>query len=100
MSFHPPAELGYQLILPYLLSSQGIRPTGSAWLLAFLGGLFLPGFAAAQARDPKIIEGAKKGQLVYYTTMTLDQSKVTVDQFEKSIRSSRSLCFAPAAGRY
>jgi iron(III) transport system substrate-binding protein len=34
--------------------------------------------------DPKLIEGAKKeGGLVYYTTMTLDQSKQTVDKFEK-----------------
>jgi hypothetical protein len=31
--------------------------------------------AAAQSPDPKLIEGAKKeGQMVFYTTMTLDQS--------------------------
>lgn len=34
--------------------------------------------------DPKLIEAAKQeGQLVYYTTMTLSQSKKVVDAFEK-----------------
>jgi len=34
--------------------------------------------------NPKLVEAAKKeGELVYYTTMTLDQSKVVVDRFEK-----------------
>ena len=36
------------------------------------------------APDPKLVESAKKeGQFVYYTTMTLDQSKAVVDRFEK-----------------
>ncbi len=34
--------------------------------------------------DPKLIEGAKKeGTLIWWTTMTLDQSKQMVDRFEK-----------------
>lgn len=34
--------------------------------------------------NPKLIEAAKKeGEIVYYTTMTLDQSKSVVDRFEK-----------------
>ena len=34
--------------------------------------------------DPKLIEGAKKeGEMVFYTTMTLDQSKQVVDRFQK-----------------
>jgi iron(III) transport system substrate-binding protein len=43
------------------------------------------GLAWSQASpDPKLVEAAKKeGQLVYYTTMTLDQSKAVVDRFEK-----------------
>ena len=47
--------------------------------------LLMPAFGWSQsAPNPKIIEGAKKeGQLVYYTTMTLEQSKQTVDLFEK-----------------
>ena len=47
--------------------------------------LLVPAVAWSQsAADPRLIEGAKKeGQLVYYTTMTLDQSKQTVDRFEK-----------------
>jgi hypothetical protein len=34
--------------------------------------------------DPKLVEGAKKqGQMIFYTTMTLDQSKEVVDRFQK-----------------
>jgi ABC-type thiamine transport system substrate-binding protein len=40
---------------------------------------------AQSAPDPKLIEAAKKeGVLVYYTTMTLDQSKSVADRFEKN----------------
>jgi iron(III) transport system substrate-binding protein len=45
----------------------------------------VPVVARAQgSADQKVVEAAKKeGQLVYYTTMTLDQSKMVVDRFEK-----------------
>jgi hypothetical protein len=45
--------------------------------LFILGIALLPVMSWSQTGpDPKLIEGAKKeGQLVYYTTMTLDQSK-------------------------
>ena len=47
--------------------------------------LVLP--AAVWSQSPvneKVLEAAKKeGQIVYYTTMTLDQSKTVVDRFEK-----------------
>ncbi|MGE5306271.1 MAG: ABC transporter substrate-binding protein [Alphaproteobacteria bacterium] len=51
----------------------------------FFAFFLLPTVAWPQSSpDPKLIEGAKKeGGLVYYTTMTLDQSKQTVDKFEK-----------------
>ena len=55
-----------------------------------LGAVFLITLAApvvgwAQASpNQKLVEAAKKeGELVYYTTMTLDQSKVVTDRFEK-----------------
>jgi len=56
-----------------------------ALCLWFIGAVIAPALCWAQGSpDAKLIEGAKKeGQLVYYTTMTLDQSKQTVDQFEK-----------------
>jgi spermidine/putrescine-binding protein len=39
---------------------------------------------AQSSPDTKTLEAAKnEGQLVYYTTMTLDQSKAVVDRFEK-----------------
>jgi len=47
--------------------------------------LVLPAVAWSQGSpNPKLVEAAKKeGELVYYTTMTLDQSKSVVDRFEK-----------------
>jgi iron(III) transport system substrate-binding protein len=58
--------------------------------LRLLGAVFLITLAApvagwAQASpNQKLVEAAKKeGELVYYTTMTLDQSKIVTDRFEK-----------------
>ena len=53
-----------------------------SWLVLML---FLPAAAWAQSgANPKLVEAAKKeGEVVYYTTMTLDQSKVVADRFEK-----------------
>src|ERR1044072_9323907 len=47
--------------------------------------LVAPLIATAQGSpDQKIIDAAKKeGELIYYTTMTLDQSKIVVDRFQK-----------------
>ena len=47
--------------------------------------LMAPVVAVAQGSpDQKIVDAAKKeGELVYYTTMTLDQSKMVVDRFQK-----------------
>jgi iron(III) transport system substrate-binding protein len=54
-------------------------------LAAMLVALLVPGMAWAQAgSNPKLVEAAKKeGEIVYYTTMTLDQSKSVADRFEK-----------------
>jgi len=62
-----------------------LRPWNQAVRIFMLGMLLPAAVSWAQTSpDPKIIEGAKKeGQLVYYTTMTLDQSKQTADRFEK-----------------
>ena len=53
-----------------------------SWLVLML---FLPAAAWAQSgANPKLVEAAKKeGEVVYYTTMTLDQSKIVADRFEK-----------------
>lgn len=47
--------------------------------------LLAPAAAWAQSSpNPKLVEAAKKeGEIVYYTTMTLDQSKSVADRFEK-----------------
>jgi iron(III) transport system substrate-binding protein len=53
--------------------------------LCLLALLCFPATAGSQAApNPKLLEAAKKeGELIYYTTMTLDQSKAVVDRFEK-----------------
>jgi iron(III) transport system substrate-binding protein len=64
--------------------------------------LFLAMFlssAQAQAPDPKIIEGAKReGQVVFYTTMTLDQSKEVMDRFQKKYPFIKPTLFRTGGG--
>ncbi|HWH78883.1 MAG TPA: hypothetical protein VNT76_15985, partial [Candidatus Binatus sp.] len=52
------------------------------WLVL---ALVIPVNLGAQSGpNTKIVEAAKKeGEVVYYTTMTLDQSKLVADRFEK-----------------
>lgn len=68
--------------------------------LFILGILLLPVSSWSQSSpDPKVIEGAKKeGELVYYTTMTLDQSKQTVDKFEKKYPFIKVTLFRTGGG--
>ena len=68
--------------------------------LCSLGLFVLPAASWSQGNpDPKIIDGAKKeGQLVYYTTMTLDQSRVTVDRFEKKYPFLKVTLFRTGGG--
>ena len=73
----------------------------SGWLCSLIVLILaLPVAAPAQGSpNSKLVEAAKKeGELVYYTTMTLDQSKAVVDRFEKSTVLNRN-CSAPVAGR-
>lgn len=62
--------------------------------------LVIPSVSWSQGKpDPKLIEGAKKeGQIVYYTTMTLDQSKQTVDRFEKKYPFIKVTLFRTGGG--
>ncbi|MBI4526420.1 MAG: extracellular solute-binding protein [Deltaproteobacteria bacterium] len=49
--------------------------------------------------DPKLIEGAKKeGEVIWYTTMTLDQSKQVVDRFEKKYPFIKPTLFRTGGG--
>ena len=68
--------------------------------LIILGIFLSPAVSWPQsAPDPKLVEGAKKeGQLVYYTTMTLDQSKQTVDRFEKKYPFVKVTLFRTGGG--
>ena len=56
--------------------------------------------AGAQNPDPKIIEGAnKESQMVFYTTMTLDQSKDVIDRFQKKYPFIKATLFRTGGGR-
>jgi len=49
--------------------------------------------------DPKIVEGAKKeGEVIYYTTMTLDQSKTVVDRFQAKYPFVKPTLFRTGGG--
>lgn len=51
------------------------------------------------APNPKLIEGAKKeGEVVWYTTMTLDQSKQVVDAFQKKYPFIKPTLFRTGGG--
>src|SRR5438128_1803147 len=62
--------------------------------------LVIPSVSWSQGKaEPKLIEWAKKeGQIVYYTTMTLDQSKQTVDRFEKKYPFIKVTLFRTGGG--
>src|SRR5258706_14332550 len=61
--------------------------------------LIFPASAWAQGSpNAKLIEAAKKeGEVIYYTTMTLDQSKSVADRFEKKY-GVRATEFRPGGG--
>jgi iron(III) transport system substrate-binding protein len=49
--------------------------------------------------DPKLVEGAKKeGEMIFYTTMTLDQSKEVVDRFQKKYPFIKPTLFRTGGG--
>lgn len=61
---------------------------------------FQPADAWSQgSANTKLIEGAKKeGELVWYTTMTLDQSKETVDRFQRKYPFIKPTLFRTGGG--
>lgn len=77
--------------------ANSARALGAALVVAALGWT---GESRAQAApDPKVVEAAKKeGELVYYTTMTLDQSKAVVDRFEKKYPGIRVTLYRTGGG--
>jgi hypothetical protein len=62
--------------------------------------LVIPTSAWAQSSpNAKLIEAAKKeGEVIYYTTMTLDQSKSVADRFEKKYGAGAMIGILLSAG--
>jgi iron(III) transport system substrate-binding protein len=71
-------------------------------LCALLAALYLPPAVARAAQaDPqaKLIEGAKKeGEMVWYTTTTLDQSQQVVNAFQKKYPFIKATLFRTGGG--
>jgi iron(III) transport system substrate-binding protein len=56
-----------------------MKSAAFALLIAFC----LPAVAFSQSTDPKIVEAAKKeGEIIWYTSMTYDQSQVLMQAFQ------------------
>jgi iron(III) transport system substrate-binding protein len=68
----------------------------SAAMILFFGTRY----AHSQSNsDPKLVEGAKKeGEMIFYTTMTLDQSKEVVDRFQKKYPFIKPTLFRTGGG--
>ncbi|HZA56550.1 MAG TPA: extracellular solute-binding protein [Candidatus Udaeobacter sp.] len=68
-----------------------------AFIVSLMAG---PGAAVSQTSpDPKVVEGAKKeGEMIFYTTMTLDQSKQVVDRFQKKYPFIKPTLFRTGGG--
>ena len=69
------------------------------WLIfGFLFSLSQPSLAQ-KAPDPKLLEGAKKeGEVIWYTSMTFDQSKPVADAFEKKFPFIKVTLFRSGGG--
>jgi iron(III) transport system substrate-binding protein len=72
----------------------------SGFLLWFAASTLQPGVSFSQSGpDPKVIEGAKKeGQAIWFTTMTLEQSKQVVERFEKKYPFVKVTLFRTGGG--
>ena len=72
------------------------------WLVSALliAACFQPADAWSQgSANTKLVESAKKeGELIWYTTMTLDQSKETVDRFQKKYPFIKPTLFRTGGG--
>ena len=64
---------------------------------AFL--FFLPVLSFSQATDPKIVEAAKKeGEVIWFTSMAIDQSKPLMDAFQKKYPAINPVLFRAGGG--
>jgi len=68
-------------------------------MLSYLACLLIPPIYAQESPDPKVVEGARReGEIVWYTTMSLDQSKEFMDRFLKKYPFLRPSVFRSGGG--
>ena len=67
---------------------------------ALISFFLLPFVSFSQSTDPKIIEAAKKeGEIIWYTSMSVDQSQPLMNAFNKKYPPSSPCWCAWAAAR-
>src|SRR4030095_814296 len=68
-------------------------------ILLYLLCLWIPPMYAQEGPDPKVVEAARReGEIVWYTTMSLDQSKEFMDRFLKKYPFLRPSVFRSGGG--
>src|SRR6266498_4691302 len=68
-------------------------------ILSYLVCLLIPPIYAQESPDPKVVEAARReGEIVWYTTMSLDQSKEFMDRFLKKYPFLRPSVFRSGGG--
>ena len=68
-------------------------------ILSYLTCLLIPPIYAQESPDPKVVEAARReGEIVWYTTMSLDQSKEFMDRFLKKYPFLRPSVFRSGGG--
>ncbi len=68
-------------------------------ILSYLACLLIPPIYAQESPDPKVVEAARReGEVVWYTTMSLDQSKEFMDRFIRKYPFLRPSVFRSGGG--
>ena len=68
-------------------------------ILSYLMCLLIPPIYAQESPDPKVVEAARReGEIIWYTTMSLDQSKEFMDRFIKKYPFLRPSVFRSGGG--
>jgi iron(III) transport system substrate-binding protein len=75
------------------------RSAAMVLLMEFMLTLVLGNLYAQESPNPKLVEGARKeGEIVWYTTMSLDQSKQFMDRFIKKYPFLKPSVFRSGGG--
>jgi iron(III) transport system substrate-binding protein len=73
--------------------------SSKVFIPSYLVCLLIPPIYAQESPDPKVVEAARReGEIVWYTTMSLDQSKEFMDRFQKKYPFLKPSVFRSGGG--